>query len=143
LIELILQLIDNSHFLFIHFAIALFPCSFFLDLISILLKNKSAEIGSWWCLLLGAFGSIFSILTGFMADSIYGHMSLPFPIFSTHGFVQIIASFMFWVLLLWRLKNKNDLPKGKFRKYYIVFEALAVAIFIYGGHLGAILSGRI
>lgn len=143
MIELISQLIENSHFLVIHFSIALLPSAFLLDIIAIFFKSSSAENGSWWCLVLGSFGSIFAIITGFMADNIYGHMSLPFPILTTHGAIQIIASLLFWVLLLWRFKNKHEIPLGKLRKYYIVIGGIAVATIFYGSHLGATLAGRI
>ena len=143
MIELISQLIENSHFLVIHFSIALLPSAFLLDIIAIFFKSSSAANGSWWCLVLGSFGSIFAIITGFMADNIYGHMSLPFPILTTHGAIQIIASLLFWVLLLWRFKNKHEIPLGKLRKYYIVIGGIAVATIFYGSHLGATLAGRI
>ena len=143
MIELISQLIENSHFLVIHFSIALLPSAFLLDIIAIFFKSSSAANGSWWCLVLGSFGSIFAIITGFMADNIYGHMSLPFPILTTHGAIQIIASLLFWVLLLWRFKNKHAIPLGKLRKYYIVIGGIAVATIFYGSHLGATLAGRI
>jgi len=143
LIELISQLIENSHFLVIHFSIALLPSAFLLDIISIFFKSSSAENGSWWCLVLGSFGSIFAIITGFIADNIYGHMSLPFPILTTHGAIQIIASLLFWFLLLWRFENKHEIPLGKLRKYYIVIGGIAVATIFYGSHLGATLAGRI
>ena len=143
MIELISQLIENSHFLVIHFSIALLPSAFLLDIIAIFFKSSSAANGSWWCLVLGSFGSIFAIITGFMADNIYGHMSLPFPILTTHGAIQIIASLLFWVLLLWRFKNKHEIPLGKLRKYYIVIGGIAVATIFYGSHIGATLSGRI
>tara|TARA_Y100000814_G_C12350010_1_gene406681 strand:+ start:789 stop:1256 length:468 start_codon:yes stop_codon:yes gene_type:complete len=143
LIELISQFIENSHFLVIHFSIALLPSAFLLDTIAILFKSSSAENGSWWCLVLGSLGSIFAIITGFMADNIYGHMSFPFPILTTHGAIQIIASLLFSFLLLWRFENKHEIPCGKLRKYYFFIESIAVATIFYGSHLGAILSGRI
>lgn len=143
MIELISQLVENSHFLVIHFSIALLPSAFLLDIIAIFFKSSSAENGSWWCLVLGSFGSIFAIITGFIADNIYGHMSLPFPILTTHGAIQIIASLLFWFLLLWRFENKHEIPLGKLRKYYIVIGGIAVATIFYGSHLGATLAGRI
>ena len=143
MIELISQLVENSHFLVIHFSIALLPSAFLLDIIAIFFKSSSAENGSWWCLVLGSFGSIFAIITGFIADNIYGHMSLPFPILTTHGAIQIIASLLFWFLLLWRFENKHEIPLGKLRKYYIVIGGIAVATVFYGSHLGATLAGRI
>ncbi|MFL3051110.1 MAG: DUF2231 domain-containing protein [Candidatus Neomarinimicrobiota bacterium] len=143
MIELISKLIENSHFLVIHFSIALLPSAFLLDIIAIFFKSSSAENGSWWCLVLGSFGSIFAIITGFIADNIYGHMSLPFPILTTHGAIQIIASLLFWFLLLWRFENKHEIPLGKLRKYYIVIGGIAVATIFYGSHLGATLAGRI
>ncbi len=135
--------LDNVHLLFVHFPIALFSTGWACDLISVSLKNRSAEDGGWWCLFFGVVSSLLAVGTGFLADRLFGHMSLPFPFFTTHGALQISASVIFLGLLVWRHRTGGGIPAGNGRPLYLAIAGGAVGLLFYGAHLGAQLSGRI
>lgn len=83
----------------------------------------------------------FAIVTGFIADTIYGHMSEPFQIMETHGSVQIIASSIFIGLYIWRYFRL--IPSSHPPIWYLVTGTIATALLLYGSHLGGLLSGHI
>ena len=134
---------ENIHLLFIHFPIALFSTGWTCDLISISFRNRSAADAGWWCQLFGVVSSMFTVGTGFLADRLYGHMSLPFPFFTTHGALQITACLIFLGLFIWRFRNGQRLPEGNLRSLYLSAAGATVGLLFYGAHLGAQLSGRI
>ncbi|MFQ6608545.1 MAG: DUF2231 domain-containing protein [Fidelibacterota bacterium] len=134
--------ITSLHPLFIHFPIALLSTSVLFDILGVLFRNKSLHYAGWWCLLVGVISSLAAIATGFIADSIYGHMANPIPLFQTHGVVQLLASFMFIGLLIWRIKEKTELPVKPILFFYLGLSGVAVMILFYGAHLGAHLAGR-
>jgi len=136
--------ITDIHSLFIHFPIALFSVGYFFDVLSIILKKKELEFAGWWNLFFGLFSSFFSILTGFISDWNFGHFESPFPIFETHGSVQIISIFLFVVMFVLRWKVEKKLPySGRSLFLYFFLGGLAVGLLFYGSHLGAVLAGRI
>ena len=135
--------LDNIHLLFVHFPIALFSTGWVCDLIAASRKNHSAENAGWWCLLFGIVSSVLAVATGFLSDRLFGHMSLPFPFFTTHGAIQISASLIFLGLLFWRYSSGGEIPNEKGRSLYLAISGAAVGFLFYGAHLGAQLSGRI
>jgi len=133
--------LDHIHNQLIHFPIGLLSASVFFDTFGIISKNEKLHIVSWYTLMLGTISAVASVLTGFIEDQTYGHMSDPLPIHETHGSMQIIATIIFTTLLLWRMKfmvNDSQPPST-----YIAISALAVIILFYGSHLGAILAGLV
>lgn len=82
-----------------------------------------------------------AISSGFIADRVYGHMLSPFPIFKTHGMIQIIASFIFIGLCTWRYYrgSTNFNPPV----WYLITGLVAVILLLYGGHLGGALAGHV
>jgi len=136
--------LTDIHPLFIHFPIALLSTGFMFDLLAIILKKEVFQSVGWWNLSLGILSSVFTVLTGFVADWNYGHFELPFPIFDTHGSVQLMSVFCYVVMLVWRWKLNQFLPNS-FRSLscYLVLGIVATSLLFYGGHLGAILSGRV
>ena len=135
--------LDNIHLLFVHFPIALFSTAWACDLIAVSRKSRSAEHAGWWCHLFGIVSSFFAVGTGFLADRLFGHMSLPFPLFTTHGALQISASLIFLGLFVWRYRSGEGIPSGNGRPLYLAIAGSAVGLLFYGAHLGAQLSGRI
>mgnify|MGYP000653642481 CR=1 FL=1 len=83
--------LDYLHHQVIHFPIALLSISIFFDFLAIYFKNHKLFFSGWCTLLTGALLSVVAIITGFIADIVYGHMSEPFPIFQTHGSTQILS----------------------------------------------------
>ena len=86
---------------------------------------------------------LFAVGTGFLADRLYGHMTLPFPFFETHGALQITACLIFLGLFVLRFRNDQRLPEGNLRSVYLLVAGIAVGLLFYGAHVGAQLSGRI
>jgi uncharacterized membrane protein len=136
--------LTDIHPLFIHFPIALLSTGFMFDLLAIIFKKEVFQPVGWWNLSLGILSSVFAVLTGFVADWNYGHFEIPFPIFDTHGSVQLMSIFCYFVMFVWRWKLNKALPIS-FRSLlgYFVLGLVATSLLFYGGHLGAILAGRI
>ena len=133
--------LDQIHNQVIHFPIALLSASVLFDFIGYFSNNIKMYSTSWYLLILGTLSALSAVLTGFIADSAQGHMSEPFPIFTTHGSTQIFASLLFLSLLVWRYVNKRTETKPS--RVYLSTSMVGILILFYGGHLGAIIAGRI
>ncbi|MCH7762776.1 MAG: DUF2231 domain-containing protein [Candidatus Marinimicrobia bacterium] len=133
--------IENLHRQMIHFPIALLTMSIVFDLLGLYLKKEQFFSTSWYTLLTGAFASVVAILSGFIADRVYGHMLNPFPIFKTHGMVQLIASVIFIGLCTWRYYGGSANYKPPV--WYLIVGLFAVVLILYGGHLGGTLAGHV
>ena len=135
--------IDTIHPLIIHFPIALLSASVLFDILGVVFRKESLNHAGWWCLVCGVMGALAAVLTGFFADTIYGHMGDPFPVFETHGTMQIAATLIFVGLFIWRGVNKCQLPSEPLKYVYLAIGAAATGWIFYGAHLGAQLAGRI
>lgn len=132
--------LDHLHNQVIHFPIALLSTSSLFDIIGIYTKEDRFHFASWYLLLTGLLSSLAGVVSGFIADRSYGHMYEPFPLFDTHGSLQIFAIICFLALCIWRYRGgqpESQLPKG-----YLIISMLAVLTIFYGSHLGAGLAGR-
>lgn len=134
---------QTVHPLFVHFPIALFSTGWLCDLLGSRLRKESLIHAGWWCLAFGVISAVFTAITGFLADTVTGHMSDPFPLYSTHGVVQLTASAVFLILFVWRWRLNTRLPEPPRQYLYLALGGAAAAILFYGGHLGAQLAGRI
>ena len=136
--------LEILHSLFIHFPIALFSTGFACDLIAFIFKKDSAENAGWWCLLFGLISHLFAIITGFIADDLYGHFEFDLiNFFDIHGLIQIVVFIPFLLIFIYRFnKNIIEFSRRKLFFYYIV-SGFSVLLLFYGSHLGALLSGRI
>jgi len=135
--------IEILHSLFIHFPIALFSTGFACDLIAITLNKDSADKAGWWCVCFGITSHVFAVITGFIADDLYGHFSLDFFNFlNIHGLIQIIVFIPFVIIFIYRF-DRNIIKLKLFKKtIYLLIFFISVLMLFYGSHLGAILSGR-
>lgn len=133
--------LEQIHNKVIHFPIALLSASVLFNLIGFYSDNKKMYSTSWYLLILGTLSALSAVITGFIADKTQGHMSEPFPIFTTHGSTQIFASLLFLSLLIWRYVNIRTETKPTF--VYLVASIAGILILFYGGHLGAVIAGRI
>ncbi len=132
---------DHIHNQLIHFPIALLSASFLFDIAALILKNDKLITAGWYTLILGVMFGLAAIITGFIADQLYGHMRLPFPLFTTHGAIQMITWLCFFGLAVFRYS-----PKRRFSTlsvWYYFIGLLAVVVLFYGSYLGAVLAGRI
>ena len=136
--------LTEVHPLFVHFPIALLSVGFFFDILSVVFKKDGFESAGWWNLCIGMVSSFFTILTGFIADWDYGHFENPFPIWDTHGSTQLLSVFLFIILFVWRWKLDKKIPETMSTMItYFMLGACAVGLLFYGGHLGAVLAGRV
>ncbi len=133
--------ITDLHPMVIHFPIALLTISVLSDGAGIMIKNTSLLNAGAWNLNFGLLFAIAGIITGTIADGNFGHMDNPFPIFSTHGSVQILSILGFAGLWVWRKKIEPKIFISG--KPYFVVGLVLVGLLHYGSHLGALLSGRI
>ncbi|MEE9166183.1 MAG: DUF2231 domain-containing protein [Candidatus Neomarinimicrobiota bacterium] len=134
---------ETVHPLFVHFPIALLSTGWLFDVMGTFLKKQSLRDSGWWCLVFGVVSTLFTIPTGFLADRVTGHMADPFPLYNTHGVLQITSSVLFLILLVWRWKAQCRLPEKPLLYLYFGIGGLAVVLLFYGGHLGAQLAGEI
>jgi uncharacterized membrane protein len=137
--------IDEIHPLFIHFPLALLSVGILFDYLALVFQKESLVQAGWWNLVIGLVSATATIITGFIADSVVGHMEEdPLDIFHTHGSTQLLAITLFLVLFIWRKRLQGALPEQKKGKIlYYFFGTVAVGILFYGGDLGARLAGRI
>jgi len=135
---------DEFHPLFVHFPIALFAAAWLSDTLGLILNRESLTTAGCWNLLFALISSVFTIATGFVSDSLVGHMEDPFPLFSTHGSLQIFA--VFWLgltaLLRWRF-FKRIISSKTITYLYIAVFSVGILFLFYGAHLGAKLANRI
>ncbi len=137
--------IDEIHPLFVHFPIALLSVGILFDYLALIFPSKSLVHAGWWNLVFGLVSAAATIITGFIADNVVGHMEeSPLDIFQTHGSTQLLATTLFLVLFIWRKRLKGALPEEKKAKVlYYFLGVVAVVILFWGGDLGARLAGRI
>ncbi len=98
---------------------------------------------AYWNLILGLITSVFAVITGFIADSLVGHMEEPFPFFSTHGTLQIGAMIWLTGILYWRITANLKVGRKPYITVYLVAFTIGVLMLFYGAHLGAHLANRI
>ena len=135
--------LETVHPLFVHFPIALLSTGLLCDILGTIFGRESLHHAGWWCQVFGMISAVFTIATGFLADTVVGHLADPFPLYDTHGIIQISSSLLFAVLLLWRWKRNSELPEKPLLFIYYIVGVMAVLLQFYGGHLGAKLAGRI
>ena len=102
--------LTEVHPLFVHFPIALLSVGYFFDVLYVVFKKTELESAGWWNLFLGIISSFVTIVTGFVADWEYGHFESPFPVFDTHGSIQLLSVFLFSGLFVWRWKMDKKYP---------------------------------
>ena len=135
---------DQLHPLFLHFPIALYGSGLFFDIISLRWHQHDFQKAGWWNLILGHVSAFFTILSGFIADDMMGHMELPFSPLKTHGFIALTAVLLLILLTIPRWRHSGKLPPQlKSKSLWIGGQAVAVFILYYGAHLGAKLANRI
>ena len=136
--------LNNIHPLFIHFPIALFATGYLFDLIGIFFNRPKFLIVGWYNLLIGIPSLLAAVITGFLADTLYGHMMEPFPLHDTHGIIMLFSGLVLIILTAIRFKFQPEFPGDKRTKIVLLLvHGLALVIIFYGAHLGAILGERI
>jgi len=130
------------HPLIIHFPIALFSTAVLFDILGLLLKQIELEKVGKWVMLTALISSLAAIATGLLADTVVGHFDSVYPFWNNHGWLQLISSFLFLLLCIWRLKHRQALSLPE-KSLYIIISSAVLGLFFYGSHLGAVLANRI
>ena len=132
------------HSMVVHFPIALIATGFAFDIVSHFYRSDDFVKVGFWNLFAGMLSIVATIITGLLADSLVGHMENPLPIFSTHGSLQFVASFLLLGILIFRLIGGGKLPVSLMkRNLLLAAHALGIGLLYYGAHLGAKLANRI
>jgi len=137
------NMISNLHPLIIHFPIALFSVAILFDLLFLLYKIDDFLASSWWTMFFALISSSAAIATGIIDDTLIGHLTTAFPLWTNHGIVQIFSCFIFLGLFIWRTKEPNILNTKISKLIYIIIGIINLSLLYYGGHLGARLAGRV
>jgi uncharacterized membrane protein len=136
--------LEEIHPLVIHFPIALLSTSVLLDAVAVLWRQERFQWAGLFNLILGMVSALVAVVTGFLADTLEGHMEDPFPIYTTHGSMQLVIVALFAGMLVWRWRTGGRLPSERRQQWlYLAWGLIAVASLFYGAHLGAKLAGRI
>lgn len=136
--------IDEIHPLFVHFPIALYASAWLFDFLGFIQKKDEFLISGWWNFFLAQISAIATVITGFFTDSLVGHMEKPFPLYSTHGSMQILAIVLLSGIFIIRWKKLKTYRYPRSIIFgYLVFFGISVLVLYYGSHLGAKLANRI
>ncbi len=127
------------HFLFLHFPIGLFITGFIFHIFYLL--NHSSEVADKikgyviWTMGGGIIWSILSVITGFVTALELEYIDSIFNIFDKpHAYIMILSTIIFSTLFSIRNIDK---------KIFFLLHLGAVALLIYGTHLGAKWAERI
>ena len=127
------------HFLFLHFPIGLFITGFIFHIFYLL--NHSSEVEDKikgyviWTMGVGIIWSILSVITGFITALELEYIDSIFNIFDKpHAYIMILSTIIFSILFSIRNIDK---------KIFFLLHLGAVALLIYGTHLGAKWAERI
>lgn len=136
--------LDSLHPLLVHFPIALYGVGLIFDIGGSILHNEGLTKAGWWNMAAAQFFALFTVISGFLADGLVGHMDNPFPIFKTHGSLQLLAILLLSILFFIRCRNKSKLPQsGRSLIIFLTSHLVSVVFLFYGAHLGARLANRI
>lgn len=130
---------NAQHPVLVHFPIALFLFSLFLDGIGWFKKNSSLHLAAYFNLIAAAVSSIFSILTGILAwriklsgTPLEGDLRL-------HLILAITSSVL--LCTLWAVRAKTRSDDKPFANLYWVLAVIASIAIAITGHLGGVVSG--
>ena len=130
---------NAQHPAIVHFPIALFLFSLFLDAIGSLRKNASLNSAAYLNLIAGTVTSWLSIATGLLAwqiklrgTSLEGDLRL-------HLILAIVTSIL--LSALWFVRHRTKTSDRPFANLYWAIAAVAAILIALTGHLGGIISG--
>ena len=131
-------MITNLHPLFVHFPRALLLSSVALNWADRRWPDKSMEPASWYMLLLGLAGTVFTLLSGLVAAQGVPIESPAAATLSIHRLLGIVTFALFGILAIWRWRSKGALSGNRrlaFTLMQVVGIALIATVGFYGGEL--------
>ncbi len=130
---------NAQHPAIVHFPIALFLFSLFLDAIGSLRKNASLNSAAYLNLIAATVTSWLSIATGLLAWQIKLRGTPLEGGLRLHLILAIVTSVSLCVL--WVVRHKTKTSDRPFAKLYWALAAIAAILVALTGHLGGIISG--
>ncbi|MCZ8514041.1 DUF2231 domain-containing protein [Paenibacillus filicis] len=121
-------ILQNLHFIFIHFPIALLLVSFLFDLLGSLLRKSDWHTAGLLCLILGTLGAIAAVATGPEDRN---------PLLPTHELFGKLTMILFILLtlarLFYRFRKSADIGGAP---VYLAAALIGICLVSYTGHLG-------
>ncbi|MBV9865651.1 MAG: c-type cytochrome [Abitibacteriaceae bacterium] len=119
-----------------HFPIAMLLTAVFYEIGAAALRKPEWRIVSFWLLVTAVVLSVPSLLTGWFAGYDFtGGAARPPSVFIWHRLSAFITSGLSLLLLLWRVKVRDQLSERALLAY-MVSISLAAAVVTYTGYLG-------
>ncbi len=115
-----------------------------LDFMGIWQAKDSFLKAGWYNQLFGALSAIFTIATGFMADTKYGSMSEPVPLHTAHGPIMLAVGALTILVTALRSSHQGLYPEIKSRRNLLLaLQVIVVMLLFWGAHQGALLGDRL
>jgi uncharacterized membrane protein len=130
-----LDQILNSHPVFVHFPIALFPTAFLFYGIGLFRKRNDLLLAGQICLALGLAGTVISVLTGYFAQETIPHGEVIHRMMGTHQTLGFAILGLGALLMIWSFLKRERIPKAP--KLFLAVLGFAVLLILQNGDLGA------
>lgn len=124
----------NSHPVFVHFPIALFPTALVFYLLGIFRKRIEFLRAGQICLILGLAGTIAAVLTGYFAQETFPHGETIHHMMETHELIGFIILALAGILTIWSFLRREGQPR--LPKLFLVMLALSVLVIFQNSDLG-------
>ncbi len=131
-----------QHPVIVHFPIALFIFSLFLDLLGLRTRNRALNTAAYYNLVAAAVTGVISVITGLLAwkfafglEPLSGDRWLLFHL--VLGIMTTVLMCALWAIRV-RTAEQSDRPLSRL---YIILAVLTLAVISLTGHFGGIVSG--
>ena len=130
---------NAQHPAIVHFPIALFLFSLFLDIVGIIRRSKPLHEAAFYNLIASAVTSVLSIVTGILAWQIkLGGASLEGDL-KLHLILAIVTSIS--LCGLWVIRFKQKTYECQITNFYLIAAVVVSILIAITGHLGGVISG--
>jgi len=103
--------VSELHPFVIHFAVGLLLVAPICDVVGLLLRREALLFAGRWTTLLGAFGALLSMITGFGAEASLGpHSAAGEALLHLHKALGFVVMAVWVPVAIWRLSSKLPLP---------------------------------
>ncbi len=129
-----LRQMANSHPVFVHFPIALFPTALLFYLLGIFRKRIEFSRAGQICLILGLAGTTATVLSGYFAQETFPHGETIHHMMETHRSVGFIILALTGILTVWSFLRHEGQPR--LSKLFLVMLILNVLAIFQNSDLG-------
>lgn len=125
----------NTHPIFVHFPIALFPTAFLFYLIGLVRKRNDMLLAGQICLALALISTIVTVLTGYWAQETFPHGDVIHRMMGTHQTLGFAILGLGLFLTIWSFLKRQGVPKASIA--FMVLLGITVLVIFQNGDLGA------